>query len=332
MYSTASRIIGDYINEFFADSKMHDKRRCIQVYAGILCVVFLSTVERGEAVNGDIITGPYCPSGQFSVNGGKSCRSDEYDHIEGFDVCVIQAITNPATSLPFSSRMEAQDYCSSHEHEVNIPGYMYYKNGPTTGKARKPSKTNYFLFPRIETENDALQRYLDSQENYGWPDAIDQDETYRQMYCSNSWTGVMCGSASYCEQCDTSACPQGQVREECRPPRTTNAKCIVVCEMGNMANGAICVPCAEGTYSDTVGQTSCKQCPEGTYSDTAGQTSCEQCAEGTYSDTAGQTSCEQCPKGKYTVGQTSCELCPRGKYSDTVGRHGVNSVLSRTVH
>ena len=189
--------------KFFADSKMHDKRRCIQVYAGILCVVFLSTVERGEAVNGDIITGPYCPSGQFSVNGGKSCRSDEYDHIEGLDVCVIQAITNPQTSQPFSSRMEAQDHCSRHEHEVNIPGYMY-RNGQ--GKYQKSSKTNYFLIPFTAHENNAIQRYLDNQNNYGWPNFIGQDETYRQVYCSNSWTGVICGSASYCEPCNTTAC------------------------------------------------------------------------------------------------------------------------------
>jgi len=277
--------------KFLQIQNMQDKRRCVQVYAGILCVVFLSTVERGEAANGDIIPGPYCPSGQFSVNGGKSCRSDEYDHIEGFDVCVIQAITNPQTSQPFSSRMEAQDYCSRHEHEVNIPGYMY-KNGPTRGKYRKPSKTNYFLFPRIATENDALQRYLDSQNNYGWPDAISQDETYRQMYCSNSWTGVMCGSASYCEPCDTTACPSGQVRETCSPPRSANAECK--CAMGTIANGDICVPCATGTYSDTVGQTACTPCAKGTYSDTVGQTACKPCAKSTYSNMVGHTACE-CP-------------------------------------
>ncbi|MEM3062175.1 MAG: protein kinase [Nitrososphaerota archaeon] len=97
-----------------------------------------------------------------------------------------------------------------------------------------------------------------------------------------------------------------------------------------------CLPCPEGSYSNTTNSINCYSCSPGTYSSTNGSTQCTVCPGGTYCEygqcptcsscqagsvpTANATTCVLCSPGTYaTEGSPSCTPCPEGTASGVTG-------------
>lgn len=88
-----------------------------------------------------------------------------------------------------------------------------------------------------------------------------------------------------------------ELNENCEPSPNL---CISECSKGTYYNTGYCHLCNEGSYSDTIGQSSCKLCPSGYFSDIIGADSsraCKPCTEGYYGIEKGQSRCIECPRG-----------------------------------
>ncbi|KAG2793176.1 hypothetical protein PC116_g27715, partial [Phytophthora cactorum] len=103
----------------------------------------------------------------------------------------------------------------------------------------------------------------------------------------------------------------------------------------------LCVPCPEGTYSNsstsqkchacppgsTPGTTSngrahsCRFCLPGTFANESASRSCTLCPPGTFAASVGATSCDPCNPGEFVAGQgsTSCTACAVGTFSSSKG-------------
>ena len=105
--------------------------------------------------------------------------------------------------------------------------------------------------------------------------------------------------------------------------------------MGYSGNASVirgaCLPCVDGKYKDTVGNTDCTDCAasstSGAGSDGISDCACNAgysgdarviggacfpCVTGKYKDTVGNQDYSDCPSGKYqsTAGSTGCKECP----------------------
>jgi hypothetical protein len=96
----------------------------------------------------------------------------------------------------------------------------------------------------------------------------------------------------------------------------------VNCKNGNKCVGGVIIPCAIGTFQDTVGQSVCEDCIPGSYTNTAEALTCVNCMPGTYNNNLASTGCIQCSPGKWNdfTGASVCELCSVGTWSDISGK------------
>ena len=79
--------------------------------------------------------------------------------------------------------------------------------------------------------------------------------------------------------------------------------------------GAEPLQCSSGTYSPS-GSLQCLPCPEGSHCPSAGLAEYIPCVNGTYTDSVNQTSCQSCPAGQKCPNPAqSPEDCPSGTYS-----------------
>jgi hypothetical protein len=116
--------------------------------------------------------------------------------------------------------------------------------------------------------------------------------------------------------------------------------------------GALCEPCAPGSFKNTTGNSDCLLCEPGTFASGYGNSVCEVCPPGNVSRVSGSSSCLPCDPGympnpertrcsvcnvgyeptgigwcskctygyaKPTVGQTMCSPCKPGTYSNQLG-------------
>ena len=88
-----------------------------------------------------------------------------------------------------------------------------------------------------------------------------------------------------------------------------------------------CVKCDAGMYSIQVGQetSTCLNCPIGTAVNSKGSDKidlCAKCAEGKFSNKVGQALCEACVAGTYAsgTGMAECTVCKAGQFSKDIGR------------
>ncbi len=82
----------------------------------------------------------------------------------------------------------------------------------------------------------------------------------------------------------------------------------------NDVQGAWCVDCSSGTYTDENGQGECKTCADaGTYVTGLKQTSCADCPAG-YDSSSEASSCTACSPGEYQTDANgaACQDCPAG--------------------
>ena len=104
---------------------------------------------------------------------------------------------------------------------------------------------------------------------------------------------------------------------------------------------AICVPCASGSYKNSLSNEPCTLCPRHSVSDSGSISvlncscprgysgnsdgeSCAPCPPGHAKSVAGPGLCTICPPGTYTLlrnASTECILCPPGKISNTSGHY-----------
>ncbi|RYY38132.1 hypothetical protein EON62_00655 [archaeon] len=82
--------------------------------------------------------------------------------------------------------------------------------------------------------------------------------------------------------------------------------------------GALCLPCAAGTYKNMTGDNSpCTACPPGTYANATGSVSCIPCDSQSISPGSGATTCSVCSAGFLpNANNTACSLCQRGYGGD----------------
>ena len=104
-----------------------------------------------------------------------------------------------------------------------------------------------------------------------------------------------------------------------------NSTCLA-CSPGKFkaisGNNATCLPCPNGTYSNSTASSSCFACPFGASSEsTKGITSIDecQCSPG-YTPGTLVHSCIRCEAGKYkeNAGSGACSSCAKGKNSDSI--------------
>lgn len=87
------------------------------------------------------------------------------------------------------------------------------------------------------------------------------------------------------------------------------------CQPGQRTVGAICVPCAAGTYSTEGNDTVCTLCPLGQYQNDTGATACRACPDKMYTASTGSDSVADCmrrcdetdSKTKYCSGHGTCK-------------------------
>ena len=73
--------------------------------------------------------------------------------------------------------------------------------------------------------------------------------------------------------------------------------------------------CSSGTYAPS-GSLQCLSCPKGSHCPSAGLAEYIPCVNGTYTDSVNQTSCQSCPAGQKCPNPAqSPEDCPSGTYS-----------------
>jgi hypothetical protein len=95
----------------------------------------------------------------------------------------------------------------------------------------------------------------------------------------------------------------------------------ITCLSGTYFNGATCVTCIGGTYSD-FNRTknpgpypdSCTQCAAGQYNPLSGQSACTVCSPGKLSS-PDRTYCKDCGAGEYSLNNSECVGCEVGKYA-----------------
>ena len=89
---------------------------------------------------------------------------------------------------------------------------------------------------------------------------------------------------------------------------------------------ADCIPCPEGQYQNTEGQSNCEACSPGTFTSTTGRCDCDACAKGTYSQ-SGAANCTGCPPGKYQdeTKQVSCKACELHTFTGGYGSESCES-------
>lgn len=152
--------------------------------------------------------------------------------------------------------------------------------------------------------------------------------------CSNGLFSSTIGasSATTCQTCSLStysenagsdtcqSCPLGTVttttgaisRNACQP-----------CNAGTVASlgSPQCLPCAQGSFSNSSGASFCYLCPFGTFSNVIGGNSsnvCQPCAMGTFANNFGSAICQSCPAGSVSsIGQSFCSPCAAGSYSNS---------------
>lgn len=73
--------------------------------------------------------------------------------------------------------------------------------------------------------------------------------------------------------------------------------------------------CPNGTYAPS-GSLQCQSCPKGSHCPSAGLAVYIPCVNGTYTDSVNQTSCQSCPAGQRCPNPAQApEDCPSGTYS-----------------
>ncbi|XP_072179392.1 LOW QUALITY PROTEIN: uncharacterized protein [Diadema setosum] len=128
----------------------------------------------------------------------------------------------------------------------------------------------------------------------------------------------LCPRGSYQELAGQSNCVPCEEGQSTEGEGATNAtQCRDVCEAGYFSTSGL-VPCTEceiGTYQPMAMNDSCLPCPNGTSTETFAAISSDQCLEwcrpGSFSPT-GLAPCEYCPVGSFQSRrqQKSCDLCP----------------------
>lgn len=270
--------------------------------------------------------GYYCPNLGMSVLTGFDCPATKY--CPSGTITPIQcpsgtysSITNLKTSSECTS-CDAGSYCASPGlSAVTADCYAgYYCIGgstleaPTDGVTGALCPAGGYCLSGDSVPNACSAGTFNNFAG-GWSSAD----------CVNCWPGYYClsdNNPSPTAQCDAGYyCTGGATTAQQNQATAGN-----YAPLGSVAQ----IPCLQGTYNPSVGQSACLSCPAGAYCPSTSMTTYTTCAAGTYCTTGSYIE-TPCPAGTFragTGGQSvdECTACTNGNYCLYYGLSAITSI------